>query len=287
MKNTKLNANLTIAKSTQYGRKLNKAMIRTVIMAALTSNAVFASQESINQEELDTQRAEEHLQNENIGFGTGLVIGGILGGPIGAIVAGVTGTFIAQHVNAKDDIEHLEYNLSMQENRFQNSLNANSENYQQKLLDVEQDYQKELLALSQAQHNKETVIDKKINVEKLLMTLQFKTGSSDIAPHYQEKVAAIAEILNDSPAMQIDLSGYTDLSGEDSVNQALSIARVDSVKSLLIAQGVDSQQITTIAYGATNLIESSEEHKNSFYDRRVVMKLHHKELISQTAQHNQ
>ncbi|MGB0937809.1 MAG: sortase-associated OmpA-like protein PdsO [Colwellia sp.] len=287
MKNTQLISNLPTSTSSKVARKLNKAMISTVIVVALTSNVALASQENTNQKEIETQRAADHLQNENIGFGTGLVIGGILGGPIGAIVAGVTGSFIAQHVNAKDDIEHLEYNLTMQESQFQKSLNANSENYQQKLLNVEQEYQKELLALSQAQVNEETVTDQKVNLEKLLMTLQFKTGSSEIAPHYQEKVSAIAQILNDTPAMLIDLSGYTDLSGEDAVNDALSIARVNSVKTLLMAQGVDEEQITTIAYGANNPIVASEQQKNSFYDRRVVMKLHHKALTSQTAQHNE
>jgi sortase system peptidoglycan-associated protein len=113
-----------------------------------------------------------------------------------------------------------------------------------------------------------------MQAENLLMSLQFSTGSSDIAAHYQEQVAALAQILNNSPTLKIDLSGYTDLTGEESLNQMLSKARVESVKALLMAQGVEEQQIATFAFGENAPVVASNEREVSFYDRRVVLKLH-------------
>ena len=114
------------------------------------------------------------------------------------------------------------------------------------------------------------------------MSLQFSTGSSDIAPHYQEQVAALAQILNSSPSMKIDLSGYTDLTGEESLNQTLSQARVETVKTLLMAQGVEEQQIATFAFGEGSPVVANNEREVSFYDRRVVLKLHKSASLENT-----
>lgn len=266
-----------------------KTLISAVMISTLIATPTFAFEADKHIEIAKTDKAAEHTKNENIGFGSGFVIGGIVAGPIGAIVAGLTGTFIAQHVNAKDDIEALTFNLANQDAKYQEELNVVSQSYQQKLLTIEQNYQSELLALEQSHEQKGNFTASQLNVEKLLMSLQFKTGSSDIEPHYQEQVAALAEILNNSPALKIDLSGYTDLTGEAEVNKALSLARVDSVKALLMAQGVNDEQITTFSYGAEAPVVANEEKKVSFYDRRVVMKLHNKDVRTQTqtANHNE
>ena len=114
-------------------------------------------------------------------------------------------------------------------------------------------------------------------VAQLLMSLQFSTGSSKIAHHYQEQVTALANVLINSPHMKIDLSGYTDLTGAASLNQALSQARVESVKKLLLAQGVNPQQIATFAFGEAAPVVANNEQEVSFYDRRVEIKLHQRE----------
>ena len=54
----------------------------------------------------------------------------------------------------------------------------------------------------------------------------------------------------------------------------MSQARVDSVKTLLIAQGVEEHQIDTFAFGEDAPVVANNERQVSFYDRRVVMKLH-------------
>ena len=134
---------------------------------------------------------------------------------------------------------------------------------------LEASYQQQLVALESQQKQAG-----QLKADNLLMSLQFSTGSSDIAPHYQEQVAALAQILNNSPQIKIDLSGYTDLTGAESVNETLSKARVASVKNLLMSQGVDEQQIATFSFGESAPVVANNEREVSFYDRRVVLKLH-------------
>ena len=241
-----------------------KLIITTALMAALATSSVNATENILTPEK--TQQQETN--NENIGFGTGAVIGAIVAGPVGAFVAGIGGIFVAKYINVNDQNDELSTAL-VNEQRKQRSNEQIQSQYQAKLQRIERSYQQQLVALETQQDN-----SGQLQADNLLMSLQFSTGSSDIAPHYQEQVAALAQILNSSPKMKIDLSGYTDLIGEQSLNQTLSQARVESVRTLLMAQGVEEQQIATFAFGEESPVVANNESEVSFYDRRVVLKLH-------------
>ena len=241
-----------------------KVFITTALIAALATSSVNAAENTLPPEKIHQEATNE----ENIGFGTGAVIGAIVAGPLGAIVAGIGGVFVAKYINVNDQNEELS-TASVNEQRKQRSNEQIQSQYQAKLQRLEASYQQQLIALENQQHN-----SGQLQADNLLMSLQFSTGSSDIAPHYQEQVSALAQILNSSPQMKIDLSGYTDLIGEQSLNQTLSQARVESVRTLLMAQGVKEQQIATFAFGEESPVVANNESEVSFYDRRVVLKLH-------------
>ena len=113
-----------------------------------------------------------------------------------------------------------------------------------------------------------------LQAENLLMSLQFPTGSSDLQPHYQQQINALAKLLAQSPELSIDLSGYTDLQGDEELNHALSIARVNTVKHALINEGIEADRINLFAFGENAPVVANNEKQVSFYDRRVVIKLH-------------
>lgn len=254
--------------------KSKKMLIATVVMTALASTSVSAYEQTSDQALTMKNQKQAKTDNENIGFGTGALIGGIVAGPLGAFVAGIGGVFVAKYINVNDENEALTLVLTKEQQANQRINEQTEKQYQAKLKQLENTYQQQLMALENQQQNTGQLQAGILQAEQLLMSLQFSTGSSDIAPHYQEQVAALAQILNNSPIMKIDLSGYTDLTGEESLNQALSQARVESVKNLLMAQGVQQQQIATFAFGEAAPVVANNEREVSFYDRRVVLKLH-------------
>lgn len=257
--NTSKSLNLKISK---------QALVATMLITTLSSAPILAS-ESINDAEIvATEKKQSKATNKHIGFGSGFVIGSIAAGPLGAIVAGVGGIFIAKYINVNNENEALNVALVEEKKASQLSFTQVKKQYQAKLESVEESYQQQLAALDNQQGAGQ------LQAENLLMSLQFSTGSSDIAAHYQEQVSALARILNSSPNTKIDLSGYTDLSGEEPLNQRLSESRVESVKTLLMAQGVDEKQIATFAFGEGAPVVANSEREVSFYDRRVVLKLH-------------
>lgn len=203
-------------------------------------------------------------KSENIGFGTGAVIGAIVAGPLGAIVTSAVGVLVGNQHSISQQKTSLAAKLVEEQNSYKTAL----ANYQQKLLEAEQAYQQELLALQQTQDK-----TSQLQAENLLMSLQFSTGSSEIKPHYRDQIDALAKMLAMSPTLNINLSGYTDLQGSEELNQALSLARVNSVKSELINRGIDADRINLNAYGENAPVVANNEHQASFYDRRVVIKL--------------
>lgn len=239
----------------------------TKILTAAIISAIFSTTSVVAKDYADMTPEEvkaAQKKSENIGFGTGAVIGAIVAGPLGAIVTSAVGVLVGNQHSISQQKTSLAAKLVEEKNSYQTAL----ANYQQKLLEAEQAYQQELLALQQTQNS-----TSQMQAENLLMSLQFSTGSSDIKPHYGDQIDALAKLLAMSPALNINLSGYTDLQGSEELNQALSLARVNSVKRALINRGIDADRIHLNAYGENAPVVANNEHQASFYDRRVVIKL--------------
>jgi len=243
-------------------RTLNITLVTAFTLSVSASQPVYASNYD-NESQVETDVKTE--QNEVIGLGIGTLVGAIFGGPAGAFITGIAGGFIAKSVDADENINSLELALNEQQQLHQQEVAL----FQQKLTHNEMAYQKELLALEQGFKDLG-----QIQAENLLMSLQFSTGSSTIAHHYNEQIVALAQLLQKSPKMNIDLSGYTDLQGDEKRNHHLSLARVNSVKNALISHGVEPARIQTFAYGEDAPVVANAQQESSFYDRRVVVKLH-------------
>ena len=253
-----------------------KTMVCVALISSLTLSPVFAdSYEKAAQEKI-AQQNDAQLKEE-IGLGTGVIIGAIFGGPVGAFITGIAGNLIAKNMNAEDEVETISTAYRAEKHSNKMALAR----YQQEIEQSEQRYQTELLALEQ--NYQATGL---LQAQNLLMSLQFSTGSSEIKSHYQEQIASLAKIVQQSPNLSLDLSGYTDKQGSDELNQALSLARINAVKNALIDQGVKAERINLFAFGEQNTVVASTDKEISFYDRRVVIKLKNtalaKEAKSQT-----
>lgn len=265
---------LTTANNTRLAKSATaRTLINVALISALTVSPVFASSyestaqanaEQAKVKQVSVEQKNSAQLNEEIGFGTGMVIGAILGGPAGAFITGLAGNLIAKNLNASDEIASL--SMANQKEKQQNKVAL--ARYQSQIEQAEQSYQMELLALEQ---NYQAA--SQLQAQNLLMSLQFSTGSSEIKSHYQEQIVSLARIVQQSPNLTLDLSGYTDKQGSDELNQAISLARINAVKNALIDQGVAAERISLFAFGEQQPVVASADKEVSFYDRRVVIKL--------------
>lgn len=239
---------------------MNKTLISTLLVSSLISMPIMAKDNSDTLNEPMT-----HETVEEIGFGTGAVVGAVIAGPLGAVITGVVGHIIAKNVNANNDIESLTTALNSEKENSQNQIAL----LEEELSKNQVAYQHELLALEQ-KSNKTS----QLQAENLLMSLQFATGSSEIPAYYEPQLKALAKILKHSTNLKVDLSGYTDLQGNSELNQKLSIARAKAVQIKLVEYGIGEDRINSIGYGDSTPVVANAQQKASFYDRRVMIKLH-------------
>lgn len=70
-------------------------------------------------------------------------------------------------------------------------------------------------------------------------------------------------------ALNLELAGHTDKSGDTGVNLRISVARVNTVKDALVTRGIDQDKIKTVGYGETRPIADNATKEGRSANRRT------------------
>ncbi len=97
----------------------------------------------------------------------------------------------------------------------------------------------------------------------------FDTGRAELNPGAGRKMDQLAQFLTDHPERKVQIDGFTDSVGTESYNQSLSQQRADSVKSALLARGIDASRITTQGYGKGFPVANNSDSGGRQLNRRV------------------
>ena len=79
--------------------------------------------------------------------------------------------------------------------------------------------------------------------------IYFDYDASTIRAEYQDLVTAHGRYLAANPEVTVTLEGHCDERGSREYNIALGERRANSVRDLLVAQGVSTRQIITVSFG--------------------------------------
>jgi outer membrane protein OmpA-like peptidoglycan-associated protein len=99
--------------------------------------------------------------------------------------------------------------------------------------------------------------------------LRFRTGSSELTEEAREELQKLSSLLMQTPSEKLRLKGYTDSRGAEEINQTLAHARVESVRSALIAQGVNPEQVELVAEGEARPVATNATAAGRAKNRRV------------------
>lgn len=99
--------------------------------------------------------------------------------------------------------------------------------------------------------------------------LTFETGSATITQETAKEIDNLAAIMKAYPAMNIQVSGYSDNTGDAEKNVQLSQARANSVAARLIGNGVAAERISKKGYGSANPIASNDTPEGRAQNRRI------------------
>ncbi len=99
----------------------------------------------------------------------------------------------------------------------------------------------------------------------------FEVYSTEILPSYMPTMAKIAKVLNKYPDVSVLITGYTDTSGSDELNDKLSWGRAESAKQALLQYEVKNKRIYTWGFGSKNPVASNATAEGRKQNRRVEM----------------
>ena len=101
----------------------------------------------------------------------------------------------------------------------------------------------------------------------------FATNSSTISSRFTNTLDSIASVLKEYPDSNITVSGHTDSTGNDAINNPLSVNRANSVANYLKQEGIASSRITAVGYGSKQPVASNSTSDGRAQNRRVEIKI--------------
>ncbi|MFK8164774.1 MAG: OmpA family protein [Lewinella sp.] len=101
----------------------------------------------------------------------------------------------------------------------------------------------------------------------------FESGSATLLPVSFDELDRLSELLAKVPALGVEIGGHTDDIGEDDTNLQLSEGRAASVKTYLIAQGIDENRITTMGFGESKPVAPNDSEEGRAKNRRTTFRL--------------
>ena len=157
-----------------------------------------------------SQAAGKASRQENIGVGSGAVIGALAGGPVGLVIGAALGAKVGYTMHEKnEEIVRLQESVD-DSNQAVASLEGNIDKLSSEIERLQNVARPELVSLLQA---------------GIAMDLLFRTDEAVLVEVTGDRLAQLARTLVQMPDIQIKLDGFADTRGDADYNLALSERR--------------------------------------------------------------
>lgn len=187
---------------------------------------------------------------------TGVLIGGLLGGPVGAFAGLVGGALIGEINEQKGDIVAL--NEALEVSR------QNQEEQHQALAERHQAYKK----LMVEQRSQLSALESGFS-----FCLGFRSDSADIEPKIGNQLASLAVMLQAFPELNLQILASADRRGGEEYNRVLSRGRAEAVANLLIEAGLPASRISIHYRGEEGAAYPLRDIEGLGFDRVVQLTL--------------
>ncbi len=118
---------------------------------------------------------------------------------------------------------------------------------------------------------------------KMELRVFFDINKSKIKAQYKPEIAKVADKLREYPNAVAHIEGHTDNTGPRRLNERLSLARANAVKSMLASEfSVDPSRITTQGFAWDRPIASNKTKEGRAMNRRVYAIINGSRTVPQT-----
>lgn len=112
----------------------------------------------------------------------------------------------------------------------------------------------------------------------------FATNKSELNSAVKADLAQFAKVLNTYSDADVAIFGHTDSTGNDAINDPLSVSRATSVATYLMGQGVASSQIKSVeGFGSKQPIADNSTAEGRKLNRRVEVYLYASQAMIEAA----
>ncbi len=99
--------------------------------------------------------------------------------------------------------------------------------------------------------------------------ISFQTNRADIQSNFAPILERFAEGLRNNQNAQVRVIGHTDSTGNDGINDPLSLARAESTRNYLTARGINGSRIQVQGMGSRQPIATNDTSEGRARNRRV------------------
>ena len=108
-----------------------------------------------------------------------------------------------------------------------------------------------------------------LNTITAFKNIQFQTNSYQLLPVSLIELDKLLQVLNDNPAVKIQINGHTDNTGKESDNLILSTNRAKSVVDYLVSKGIDLKRLSFKGYGSSKPLADNVSEEGRSKNRRT------------------
>lgn len=113
----------------------------------------------------------------------------------------------------------------------------------------------------------------------------FATNKYDLTTTSKNELQKLINIMKQNTDVSIDVQGYTDNTGNDAINNPLSVKRAQSVANYLTSNGVQYAQLKNVnGYGSSNPVADNSTAEGRQKNRRVEVYLYASQEMINNAQ---
>lgn len=243
----------------------NRRLIRKAMLISMMANVISTP---VYADSVDEQLPVKTYKQEIVGISAGAVLGALIGGPPGFIIGAAGGTMIGRGFGAEQELKETQLALLETQQQLATARRVNAESR----AEVRKDKNVQLASLQSL-----SVLDSSDPASGITdgfyMTVQFRTGSHTLEPHFREQLEKLAMSLSKMPSINITLQGFSDLRGDNTYNHVLSGKRVYSVMKVLLAAGIDKERVHAESHGESNPLSGDQDGESYSFDRRVLITL--------------
>ncbi|MCF8379139.1 MAG: OmpA family protein [Bacteroidales bacterium] len=112
-----------------------------------------------------------------------------------------------------------------------------------------------------------------IGCKIVLRNVFFDVGKFTIRPASAPELERLFKLLNELPRLKVELSGHTDNTGSEAINQKLSENRAKAVVEYLVKKGISTDRVVYKGYGSTEPVADNNTLEGRQLNRRTEFKI--------------